>query len=156
MSDIHDGPIFIDVGDDEPAEICVDFADNSDQLNSESKRKESKSDFRKYNDVFLNVQSRRFRCPECNRYTAETEEKIQRHIKKVHRGENPFQCCMCEYSTYNSSVFEEHLRVHQGGKQASGYLNLLFSAVKQLHSQTFSRGGNTQKEDIPLSYASPA
>ncbi|XP_013136141.1 PREDICTED: zinc finger protein 773-like isoform X2 [Papilio polytes] len=112
MSDIHDGPIFIDVGDDEPAEICVDFADNTDQLNSDSNRKES----RKYQDVFLNAQNRRYRCSECNRYSAETEEKLQRHIKKVHRGENPFQCYMCEYSTYNSSVFEEHLRVHQGIK----------------------------------------
>ncbi|XP_063631155.1 zinc finger protein 648-like [Cydia splendana] len=59
---------------------------------------------------------RRIRCPECQRYTAENEEKMLRHIKKVHKGENPFQCYMCDYSTYNKSLFEEHVRIHQGIK----------------------------------------
>ncbi|GBP20002.1 Zinc finger protein 26 [Eumeta japonica] len=62
------------------------------------------------------IQKRRHRCPECQRFTAETEEKLLRHIKKVHRGENPFNCYMCDYSTYNKSLFEEHVRIHQGIK----------------------------------------
>lgn len=41
---------------------------------------------------------------------------MMRHIRKVHRGENPFQCYMCDYSTYNKSLFEEHVRIHQGIK----------------------------------------
>lgn len=64
----------------------------------------------------LNIQPRRIRCTECPKYTAENEEKMLRHVKKVHRGENPFQCYMCDYSTYNKSLFEEHVRIHQGIK----------------------------------------
>uniref|UniRef100_A0A2H1V402 SFRICE_002231 n=1 Tax=Spodoptera frugiperda TaxID=7108 RepID=A0A2H1V402_SPOFR len=66
--------------------------------------------------VVLTAQPRRIRCPECDRYTAETEEKMLRHIRKKHRGENPFQCYMCDYSTYNKVLFEEHVRIHQGIK----------------------------------------
>ncbi|XP_073966806.1 uncharacterized protein isoform X1 [Choristoneura fumiferana] len=66
--------------------------------------------------TLLTVVPRRIRCPECHRYTAENEEKMLRHIKKVHKGENPFQCYMCDYSTYNKSLFEEHVRIHQGIK----------------------------------------
>ncbi|CAH2064915.1 unnamed protein product, partial [Iphiclides podalirius] len=62
------------------------------------------------------AQKRRVRCPECARFTAETEEKMLRHILRVHRGENPFQCSMCDYSTYNKCMFEEHVRIHQGIK----------------------------------------
>lgn len=64
----------------------------------------------------VKIQHRRIRCPECQRFTAETEEKMLRHIRRVHRGENPYQCSMCDYSTYNSAVFEEHVNVHQGIK----------------------------------------
>ncbi|XP_048002529.1 zinc finger protein 64-like isoform X2 [Leguminivora glycinivorella] len=67
-------------------------------------------------DAGLAPVPRRIRCPECQRYTAENEEKMLRHIKKVHKGENPFQCYMCDYSTYNKSLFEEHVRIHQGIK----------------------------------------
>ncbi|KAJ8706652.1 hypothetical protein PYW07_012730 [Mythimna separata] len=67
-------------------------------------------------EAFLSPQPRRIRCPECKRYTAETEEKMLRHIRKMHRGENPFQCFMCDYSTYNKVLFEEHVRIHQGIK----------------------------------------
>lgn len=59
---------------------------------------------------------RRLKCPECNRYSAENEEQLTRHIRKVHWGENPFQCSMCEYSTSNKVLFEEHVRIHQGIK----------------------------------------
>ncbi|XP_075990005.1 uncharacterized protein LOC142985610 [Anticarsia gemmatalis] len=65
---------------------------------------------------YLEIQPRKMRCTECNRYTAENAEKMLRHIRKVHRGENPFQCYMCDYSTYNKSLFEEHVRIHQGIK----------------------------------------
>ncbi|CAB3238179.1 unnamed protein product [Arctia plantaginis] len=65
---------------------------------------------------FVEIQSRRIRCSECSTYTAENEEKMLRHVRKVHRGENPFQCYMCDYSTYNKSLFEEHVRIHQGIK----------------------------------------
>ncbi|OWR48568.1 zinc finger protein 208 [Danaus plexippus plexippus] len=58
----------------------------------------------------------RIKCPECNRYTAENNEQLTRHIRKQHRGENPYQCYMCDYSTYNSVVFEEHIRIHKGIK----------------------------------------
>ncbi|XP_013188958.1 zinc finger protein 525 [Amyelois transitella] len=58
----------------------------------------------------------RIKCPECQRYTTDNEERMVRHIRKTHQGLNPFQCTMCEYSTYNKSVFEEHVRVHKGIK----------------------------------------
>ncbi|XP_069364528.1 transcriptional repressor CTCF-like [Maniola hyperantus] len=58
----------------------------------------------------------RLKCPECTRYTAVDEEHMARHIRKAHRGENPFQCFMCDYSTYNKTVFEEHVRIHKGIK----------------------------------------
>ncbi|KAM3955059.1 uncharacterized protein ACR2FA_011069 isoform 2-T2 [Aphomia sociella] len=64
----------------------------------------------------LLIQTKRVKCPECNRFTTENEEKMLRHIRKVHRGENPFQCYMCDYSTYNKALFEEHVRIHQGIK----------------------------------------
>ncbi|XP_063545098.1 zinc finger protein 64-like [Cydia strobilella] len=70
----------------------------------------------KADEAALGPVPRRIRCPECQRYTAENEEKMLRHIKKVHKGENPFQCYMCDYSTYNKSLFEEHVRIHQGIK----------------------------------------
>ncbi|XP_041983710.1 zinc finger protein 600-like isoform X2 [Aricia agestis] len=58
----------------------------------------------------------RFRCTECNRYTAKDEDQLLRHIRKVHKGENPFQCYMCDYSTYNKILFEEHVYIHKGIK----------------------------------------
>lgn len=56
-----------------------------------------------------------FKCNECNR-TVDSEEKLSQHIRRAHRGENAFQCSMCQYSTYNKSGFEEHVRIHQGIK----------------------------------------
>lgn len=64
---------------------------------------------------FLNA-TPRLKCPECSYYSTEDEEQMVRHIKKVHQGINPFQCFMCDYSTYNKTIFEEHVRVHQGLK----------------------------------------
>ncbi|XP_053622912.1 zinc finger protein 64-like [Plodia interpunctella] len=58
----------------------------------------------------------RIRCHECQRFTTDNEEKMVRHIRKNHQGQNPFQCTMCDYTTYNKSVFEEHIRVHKGIK----------------------------------------
>ncbi|CAG9790485.1 unnamed protein product [Diatraea saccharalis] len=49
-------------------------------------------------------------------YNTTMEDRLIRHIRKVHRGENPFQCTMCSYSTYNKPLFEEHVRIHQGFK----------------------------------------
>ncbi|RVE47208.1 hypothetical protein evm_008176 [Chilo suppressalis] len=51
-------------------------------------------------------------CP----YFTSIEDRLIRHIRKVHKGENPFQCTMCDYSTYNKAIFEEHVRIHQGIK----------------------------------------
>ncbi|XP_046976119.1 gastrula zinc finger protein XlCGF49.1-like [Vanessa cardui] len=65
---------------------------------------------------YTTVATKRIQCPECSRYTAENEEQLIRHIRKIHRGENPFQCAMCDYSTCNKVLFEEHVRIHQGIK----------------------------------------
>ncbi|KAG7306563.1 hypothetical protein JYU34_007931 [Plutella xylostella] len=68
------------------------------------------------NSTLLVIQPKTFKCPECPRFAAETDEKLQRHIKKIHRGVNPFSCYMCDYSTSNKTMFEEHVRIHQGIK----------------------------------------
>ncbi|XP_026747899.1 zinc finger protein 525-like [Trichoplusia ni] len=105
-------PVFIDVasGSNQYPINVVSEANNEVQEIKVDKDVDSTS------DPYLNIQSRRIRCPECSRFSAETEEKMLRHIRKIHRGENPFQCCMCEYSTYNKILFEEHVRIHQGIK----------------------------------------
>ncbi|KAL0808808.1 hypothetical protein ABMA28_012486 [Loxostege sticticalis] len=54
-------------------------------------------------------------CVECNFITKDSDRLI-RHVRKVHRGLNPFQCYMCDYSTYNKVLFEEHVRIHRGIK----------------------------------------
>ncbi|KAH9627721.1 hypothetical protein HF086_017264 [Spodoptera exigua] len=79
-------------------------------------------------------QPRRIHCPECDRYTAETEEKMLRHIRKKHRGENPFQCYMCDYSTYNKILFEEHV----SGMQE----NVLFKNISRtpLYNTRYRKG----------------
>ncbi|XP_063835995.1 zinc finger protein 320-like [Ostrinia nubilalis] len=57
----------------------------------------------------------RLLCAECH-YSTTTAELLLRHVRKMHRGLNPFQCYMCDYSTYNKVLFEEHIRIHRGIK----------------------------------------
>ncbi|CAG4952657.1 unnamed protein product [Parnassius apollo] len=120
MEVIQDGPIFIDVssGQELPSEELVQDPELETVRNDDENYKPEVDMelLKKTEDPYLRIQKRRIRCPECYRYTAENEEKMQRHIRKVHRGENPFQCSMCDYSTYNKSMFEEHVRIHQGIK----------------------------------------
>ncbi|CAF4913851.1 unnamed protein product [Pieris macdunnoughi] len=66
-------------------------------------------------DDLLTVKSNKFKCPECN-YLSRKQELVDRHILKVHRGENPFQCFMCDYTTSNKGNFAEHIRRHEGKK----------------------------------------
>ncbi|XP_023947405.1 zinc finger protein 225 [Bicyclus anynana] len=56
------------------------------------------------------------RCPECLRFTTHDQDKMTRHIRRVHQGVNPYQCDICEYSTYNSCVYNEHVNIHKGIK----------------------------------------
>ncbi|XP_068627117.1 oocyte zinc finger protein XlCOF28-like [Battus philenor] len=117
MEDImQDGPIFVDVMGNESEFVEMqtsgEQAEGTDREDTNDQTKQCSES----SDSYLKIQKRRIRCPECKRYTAENEEKMQRHIRKVHRGENPFQCSMCDYSTYNKSMFEEHVRIHQGIK----------------------------------------
>ncbi|KAJ0184211.1 hypothetical protein K1T71_000634 [Dendrolimus kikuchii] len=62
------------------------------------------------------VEGDRYRCKQCTRYTSYCVEKMKRHIRKVHEGLNPYKCSLCEYSTYNSVLFQEHVWIHEGVK----------------------------------------
>ncbi|XP_050682816.1 zinc finger protein 676-like [Leptidea sinapis] len=60
---------------------------------------------------------KKVKCPECPRqFSSNNDDKLLRHIRAVHRGENPFQCYMCDYSSQNKVVFAEHVRRHKGTK----------------------------------------
>ncbi|XP_037292387.1 zinc finger protein 525-like [Manduca sexta] len=107
-----DGPIvFVDVAKEAEQYSLID-----DTKPSVEKQGEKRVKIEAQPDPYLTVNPRRVRCTVCHRYTAENEEKMLRHVRKVHRGENPFQCYMCDYTTYNKSLFEEHVRIHQGIK----------------------------------------
>ncbi|XP_049884323.1 gastrula zinc finger protein XlCGF49.1-like isoform X2 [Pectinophora gossypiella] len=129
---IDGGPIFVDVSADQQYPVLYNQLLSNNTAESTVKNEvqaqepnkspedtqnkpQSTSDSEDV-DACIKIEERRVRCPECKRFTAETEEKMLRHIRKVHRGENPFQCYMCDYSTYNKAVFEEHVRIHQGIK----------------------------------------
>ncbi|XP_059050320.1 zinc finger protein 64-like [Achroia grisella] len=124
-----DLPLFVDVQDSDYATNEAQQPDTT--LTSATETipllEDTQTAFTDINDKFEEEQqevtetptqhtSGRIKCPECIRYTATTEERMLRHVRKVHRGENPFQCYMCDYSTYNKAVFEEHVRIHQGIK----------------------------------------
>ncbi|KAI5639324.1 zinc-finger double domain-containing protein [Phthorimaea operculella] len=55
------------------------------------------------------------RCKVCRKYKCATKEQMVRHMR-VHRGENRWQCALCDYSTSNSVVFEGHMNCHNGLK----------------------------------------
>lgn len=125
MGQTSDLPVFVDVQGSEqyPGTESLPLLDSTQtpvtENNAEKVEEEQDRKAFSMNDAENGGVQRatdRIRCPECLRYTADNEEKMMRHIRKVHRGENPFQCYMCDYSTYNKAVFEEHVRIHQGIK----------------------------------------
>ncbi|KAJ2941675.1 hypothetical protein O0L34_g10469 [Tuta absoluta] len=63
----------------------------------------------------IKMNNEQFKCPICKHFMCQDEDRMTRHIRK-HRGLNPFQCYMCDYSTYNSVLFKEHVNIHQGIK----------------------------------------
>ncbi|KAI5639323.1 hypothetical protein NE865_08183 [Phthorimaea operculella] len=63
----------------------------------------------------IRLKNEQLKCPICKRFVCKDEDRMTRHIRK-HRGLNPFQCYMCDYSAYNSVVFKEHINMHQGVK----------------------------------------
>lgn len=63
----------------------------------------------------LLIKRRPHKCNQCL-YSAETVERLEAHVKKVHLKEHLYHCTMCEYSTNHKAVFEEHQRTHTGEK----------------------------------------
>ncbi|XP_045509238.1 zinc finger and BTB domain-containing protein 41-like [Colias croceus] len=107
----NDQPVFIDVATGfQEVPVELDKTKVKEEVDDDSQNEED--DINK----LLIIRPRKIRCPECSRYTTETAEKMTRHILKVHRGENPFQCFMCDYTTPNKGNFEEHVRRHEGRK----------------------------------------
>ncbi|CAK1554248.1 unnamed protein product [Leptosia nina] len=102
--------VFIDVS----AEL-YDNLDPTENIDKETVKDEIEYDSSQEGESLL-PKTCKFVCSECERYSAETEEQLTRHILKVHRGENPFQCFMCDYTTSNKGNFEEHVRRHEGKK----------------------------------------
>ncbi|KAL4704481.1 hypothetical protein ACJJTC_007876, partial [Scirpophaga incertulas] len=110
-------PMFVDVtlSAQESFPLLYDTSKEDNKVDSEcSPAKESAVSTSK-------PQIKSFRCLEkvndmqCT-YSTTDKDRLIRHVRKVHRGENPFQCTMCDYSTYNKCIFEEHVRIHQGIK----------------------------------------
>ena len=41
---------------------------------------------------------------------------LTEHIRRVHTGEKPYACDVCEYSCISSGKLTEHMRIHTGEK----------------------------------------
>ncbi|XP_045783121.1 RE1-silencing transcription factor-like isoform X2 [Maniola jurtina] len=97
-------------------------------------------------EVKNSVPQERLKCPECVRFTAIDAEKLAQHIRKVHRGENPFPCFMCDYSTYNKTLFEEHVRIHKGIKP----FKCSFCPHRNVSKKNLKRHEKIHRPDNPL------
>ncbi|XP_039762932.1 zinc finger imprinted 3-like isoform X2 [Pararge aegeria] len=95
------------------------------------------------------VLKRKLKCLDCNRYTTSDEGKMTRHIRKVHRGENPYQCYMCDYSTYNNCLFDEHVRIHKGIKP----FKCAFCPHRNVSKKNLKRHEKIHRPDNPLKCA---